>query len=103
MTGLIVLENKSLSNISRCTLASADKSNLSRFLSSAPWHPLEMNDTRIEYVLKQTILHRLTAAGSSFILDDTMYEHVGSLFGMVQLSGHQGNTFIEPQNLKSHV
>jgi SRSO17 transposase len=41
LTGLIVLENKSsLSNISRCTLASADKSNLSRFLASSPWHPV---------------------------------------------------------------
>jgi SRSO17 transposase len=46
LTGLIVLESKSLTNISRCTLASADKSNLSRFLSSAPWHPPEMNDRR---------------------------------------------------------
>ncbi|MGI8932657.1 hypothetical protein [Leptolyngbya sp. BC1307] len=46
LTGLIVLENKSLTNISRCTIESADKSNLSRFLSSAPWHPPEVNDGR---------------------------------------------------------
>jgi len=36
LTGLIVLENKSLSNISRCILDSADKSNLSRFMSESP-------------------------------------------------------------------
>jgi SRSO17 transposase len=36
LTGLIVLENKSLSNISRCMLDSADKTNLSRFLGDAP-------------------------------------------------------------------
>lgn len=37
LTGLMVLENKSLTNISRCILESADKTNLSRFLSQAPW------------------------------------------------------------------
>ena len=37
LTGLIVLENKSLANISRCMLESADKTNLSRFLSASPW------------------------------------------------------------------
>ena len=100
LTGLIVLENKSLSNISRCTLASADKSNLSRFLSSAPWHPPEMNDARIEYVLKQTILHRLTAAGSSFILDDTMCEHVGSLFEYIDRHyNHSNSTYPLAHNL----
>jgi SRSO17 transposase len=83
LTGLTMLESKSLSNIIRCTLASADKSNLSRFLSSAPWHPPVMNDTRIEHMLKQTILHRLTSSGSSLILDDTLCEHLGSLFEYV--------------------
>ena len=37
LTGLIVLPNKSLANIARCILESADKTNLSRFLSEAPW------------------------------------------------------------------
>ncbi len=100
LTGLIVLENKSLSNISRCTLESADKSNLSRFLSSAPWHPPVMNDTRIEYVLKQTILHRLNSAGSSFILDDTMCEHVGSLFEYIDRHyNHSNGTYPLAHNL----
>lgn len=100
LTGLIVLENKSLSNISRCTLASADKSNLSRFLSSAPWHPPEMNDTRIEYMLKQTILHRLTSSGSSLILDDTMCEHVGSLFEYIDRHyNHSSSTYPLAHNL----
>ena len=30
LTGLIVLDNKSLTNITRCVLESADKTNLSR-------------------------------------------------------------------------
>ena len=33
LTGLIVLDNKSLANITRCVLESADKTNLSRFFS----------------------------------------------------------------------
>src|SRR5262245_13215771 len=36
LTRLIVLSNKSMANIARCVLDSADKTNLSRFLSEAP-------------------------------------------------------------------
>lgn len=48
LTGLIVLDNKSLSNISRCTLESADKTNLSRFLSESPWQTKAMNAHRVQ-------------------------------------------------------
>ena len=59
-----------------------------------------MNDARIEYVLKQTILHRLTAAGSSFILDDTMCEHVGSLFEYIDRHyNHSNSTYPLAHNL----
>ena len=37
ISGLIVLENKTMANISRCILDSADKTNLSRFFSEAEW------------------------------------------------------------------
>jgi SRSO17 transposase len=83
LTGLIVLENKSLANISRCILNSADKSNLSRFMGEAPWQPTEVNRFRIEYVMGQTIGVRMAATESYFILDDTLCEHVGSLFEYV--------------------
>jgi hypothetical protein len=33
LTGLIVLDNKSLTNITRCVLENADKTNLSRFFT----------------------------------------------------------------------
>jgi hypothetical protein len=36
LAGLMVLSNKSLTNIARCVLESADKTNLSRFLAEAP-------------------------------------------------------------------
>ncbi len=83
LTGLIVLENKSLANISRCILESADKTNLSRFLSQAPWSGQKVNNERVKYMLNQTVKQRKTAAESYLILDDTLCEHVGSLFDYV--------------------
>jgi len=83
LTGLMVLENTSMAHISDCTLASADKTNLSRFFSEAPWREQEMNDRRLHYMLEQTAPHRRDAKASSLILDDTLCEHVGSLFEYV--------------------
>src|SRR4028118_1266441 len=83
LTGLIVLPNKSLTNIARCVLASADKTNLSRFFSEAPWKETEVNDRRITYLLTQTAAHRRPAADSALSVDDTLCEHVGSLFDYV--------------------
>ena len=54
LTGLIVLDNKSLANITRCVLESADKTNLSRFFSEAPWFQDRVNDRRLAYLLQQT-------------------------------------------------
>jgi len=83
LTGLIVLPNKSLSNIARCVLDSADKTNLSRFFSEAPWKEHAINDRRITYLLTQTAAHRRTADASALSVDDTLCEHVGSLFEYV--------------------
>ncbi len=83
LTGLMVLENKSLANISRCILESADKTNLSRFLSQAPWSGQKVNSERIKYLLNQTANHRKTVQESYLILDDTLCDHVGSLFEYV--------------------
>src|SRR5438552_19185241 len=44
LTGLIVLDNKSLANMTRCVLESADKTHLSRFFSEAPWFHDRVND-----------------------------------------------------------
>jgi SRSO17 transposase len=80
LTGLLVLDNKSLANMSRCILDSADKTNLSRFFSEAEWFQDEVNTRRIEYLLEQTNGHRAPATESCLLLDDTLCEHVGSLF-----------------------
>lgn len=100
LSGLMVLDNKSLANISRCTLDSADKTNLSRFLSLSPWQPSEVNQRRVEYMLAQTIGIRQDANHSSLILDDTLCEHVGSLFEYIDNHyNHSDHTYPLAHNL----
>jgi SRSO17 transposase len=83
LTGLRVLSNKSMANISRCVLESADKTNLSRFFSEAPWEQEKVNERRITYLRGQTADFRWKAQRSCVIVDDTLCEHVGSLFEYV--------------------
>jgi hypothetical protein len=91
LTGLIVLDNKSLANISRCVLESADKTNLSRFFSEAPWFQDRLNDRRVAYLLQQTKEVRGPKADALLILDDTLCEHVGSLFDYVDRHYNHGD------------
>jgi SRSO17 transposase len=71
LTGLIVLPNKSLANIARCILDSADKTNLSRFLSEAPWREDEVNRRRIRFMLQQTTPHRHHRRESRVVIDES--------------------------------
>jgi len=54
LTGLIVLPNKSMANISRCILDSADETNLSRFMSEASWFEEQVNNRRLSYMNQET-------------------------------------------------
>ena len=90
LTGLIVLDNKSLANITRCVLESADKTNLARFFSEAPWFQDRVNDRRLAYLLQQTQAVRGPQADAALILDDTLCEHVGSLFDYVDRHYNHG-------------
>lgn len=83
LTGLMVLPNKSMANIARCVVESADKTNLSRYFSEAPWFAKQVNRRRIRYLLEQTKAVRKSKDGSALILDDTLCKHVGSLFDYV--------------------
>jgi hypothetical protein len=83
LTGLMVLPNKSMANIARCILESADKTNLSRFLSEAPWREDAVKRRRIRFMLQQTQPHRRRRRESLIALDDTLCEHVGGLFDYV--------------------
>jgi SRSO17 transposase len=91
LTGLIVLTNKSMANIVRCVLDSADKTNLSRFFSEAPWFQSQVNDRRLRYLLQQTKVVRLTKDQSALVLDDTLCEHVGSLFEYIDRHYNHGD------------
>lgn len=91
LTGLIVLPNKSIANIARCILDSADKTNLSRFFSEAPWREDEVNRRRIRFMLHQTKPHRRRRRESLLVLDDTLCEHVGSLFDHVDRHYNHGD------------
>ncbi|MGH8068010.1 MAG: IS701 family transposase [Candidatus Entotheonellia bacterium] len=94
LTGLIVLPNKSLATIARGILDSADKPNLSRFLSAAPWREDTVNRRRIRCMLQQTEPHRRRRRESLVVLDDTLCEHVGSLFDDVDRhDNHSDGTY----------
>jgi hypothetical protein len=90
LTGLMVLSNKSMANISRCLLESADKTNLSRFFSEAPWEQEQVNTKRITYMLEQTTAVRRKAEQSCVSVDDTLCEHVGSMFEYVDRHYNHG-------------
>src|SRR5436190_505696 len=91
LTGLIVLDNKSLANIARCVLESADKTNLSRFFSEAPWFQDRVNDRRLTYLLQHTQAVHGPKTDAVLILDDTLCEHVGSLFDYVDRHYNHGD------------
>jgi SRSO17 transposase len=80
LTGLMVLPNKSMANITRCVIESSDKTNLSRYFSKDLWLQDQVNDRRIQYMLQETKQVRVARDRSALILDDTLCEHVGNLF-----------------------
>ena len=54
LTGVIALDNKSMAKIARCVLDSADKTNLSRYMSESSWRDGRLNDKRVSYMKMQT-------------------------------------------------
>lgn len=91
LTGLIVLDNKTMANISRCVLDSSDKTNLSRFFSESDWDSDAMNTERVTYMLHQTKKQRLGVKKSTLSIDDTLLEHVGDLFEYIDKHYNHGN------------
>jgi DDE superfamily endonuclease len=90
LTGLIALDNKSLANITRCVLESADKTNLSRFFSEAPWFQDRVNDRRLASLLQPTQAVRGSKTDAALLLDDTLCAQVGSLFDDVDRHYNHG-------------
>lgn len=91
LTGLMVLPNKSMANITRCVLESSDKTNLSRYFSKDLWLQEQVNDRRISYMLRETKQVRYAKDQSALILDDTLCEHVGSLFEYIDRHSNHGD------------
>jgi hypothetical protein len=54
LTGLIVISKRSLANIARCILDSADKTHLSRVLAKPPRREDAVHRRRIHFMLQQT-------------------------------------------------
>ena len=97
LTGLMVLPNQSMANIARCVLESADKTDLSRFLSEAPWREDAVNRRRIRFMLQQTQPHRRRRRESLIALDDTLCEHVGGLFDYVDRHYNHSGRHLSPR------
>jgi len=91
LTGLMVLPNKSMANITRCVIESSDKTNLSRYFSKDIWLQDQVNDRRIKYMLQETKHVRVARDRSALILDDTLCEHVGNLFEYVDRHYNHGD------------
>ena len=92
LTGLMVLPNKSMANISRCMLDSSDKTNLSRYFTTDRWQAGEVNERRLSYMLHETKAVRLPKEQSALIVDDTLCEHVGSLFEYIDRHYNHGDS-----------
>jgi hypothetical protein len=93
LTGLMVLPNKSMAaaRITRCVIENSDKTNLSRYFSKDLWLQDQVNDRRIKYMLRETKPVRLAKDQSALILDDTLCEHVESLFEFIDHHYNHGN------------
>ena len=91
LTGLMVLDDKSMANIARCIVESADKTNLSRFFSESPWQWEKVNEQRLAYLLQETQSVSRSSDESALIVDDTLCEHVGSLFAYVDRHYNHGD------------
>lgn len=90
ITGLMVLDNKSLTHMAESIVDSADKTNWSRFLSEAPWAEAAVNERRIAYLLTQTKGKRRRSAESVLMIDDTLCEHVGTVFEYIDRHYNHG-------------
>jgi len=91
LTGLIVLPNKSLAHMARGILDSADKTNLSRVLSEAPWREDAINHRRIRFMRHQTNPHRRRRRESVVVIDETLCEHAGHLVDDVDRHDHHSD------------
>ena len=79
LTGLMTSERKNYSQIANCMVKSADASNISRFMDNELWSGSELNDKRVSFMFERT--KKIDSNAPAYlVLDDTLDEHVGTLF-----------------------
>jgi len=91
LTGLIVLDNHSLTTLTRGGLERADKTTLSRFFSAAPWLQEQVNERRVASRLQQTKGGRRPQADAALIRAATLGEPGGHLCAYVDRQDHHGD------------
>jgi hypothetical protein len=62
-----------------------------QFLSEAPWREDAINRRRIRFMLQETKPHRRRRRDSLIVIDDTLCEHVGTLFDYVDRHYNHGD------------
>jgi hypothetical protein len=79
LSGLVLVENPSVSNISEQLVEGSDQSSLNRFLTVAGWAEEPVNERRMGLAKKELNLK----GGGAVIIDDTKSEHYGeSIYGV---------------------
>lgn len=79
LSGLVLVENPAVSNISEQLVEGSDQSSLNRFLTVAGWAQKSVNERRIELAKKELNLK----GGGAVVIDDTKSEHDGeSIYGV---------------------
>ena len=89
LTGLMVLPTKRLAQIARCTVESADNTQLARVRSAAPWPADAVHRRRIRVMRPQTTPHRRRRRESLLARDATLCEHGGRLLDSGARPDHQ--------------
>lgn len=79
LSGLVVVEKKNFSQIASRMINSADKTNISRFMSNKLWSGKELNNERVKLIYEATKRYESKKPGY-LIIDDTLDEHVGTMF-----------------------
>ena len=89
LTGLMVLPTKRLAQIARCTVESADNTQLARVRSAAPWPADAGHRRRIRVMRPQTTPHRRRHRESLLARDATLCAHGGRLLDSGARPDHQ--------------
>lgn len=80
LTGLLVAQRKNFSQIAGCMIAGADYTNIDRFMNNPLWSGVELNNKRVELHYTESLVVSRRRKPGVLIIDDTLDEHVGSLF-----------------------